>query len=183
MNKNFLLAQDICIEHASKISGIFNLSDGMGRMLALLFMTAEPISIPAICEKLSLTKGTVSLYLRLLEERKIIARSYAKRQGKQKFYEVNPGLWSDFFEDLRSRARKKFAITEDAIERGLQAIRKGEKDYRGEDRLISKLLSERLERLRQINNISRAMLDRALMLRGSSGLDASSLKKISFSED
>ena len=129
MNENFLTAQDICIEHAAQICGLFGLSDGMARMLALLYMSPEPISIPVICEKLSLTKGTVSLYLRLLEERKIMARAWSKRQGRQKFYEMNPRVWTDFLADMRTRALRRFEITEDAIERSLQSIRKGEREY------------------------------------------------------
>jgi len=181
MNKNFLLAQDICIEHAAQISGLFGLSDGMARIVALLYMSPEPISIPVICEKLSLTKGTVSLYLRLLEERKIITRAWSKRKGKQKFYEMNPRLWSDFLEDFRIKARKKFAITEDAIERSLQAIQKGERDYRGEDRLVSRLLAERLERIREMNNISKTVLDRFLVNKADSKNKSALLKKIEFS--
>jgi DNA-binding transcriptional regulator GbsR (MarR family) len=182
MNKNFLLAQDICIEHAAQISGLFGLSDGMARIVALLYMSPEPISIPVICEKLSLTKGTVSLYLRLLEERKIITRAWSKRKGKQKFYEMNPRLWSDFLEDLRMRAGKRFEITEEAIERSLQTIQKGEQEYCGEDRLISKLLTERLERIREMNNISKTVLDRFLMNKADSKIETALLKKIEFSD-
>jgi DNA-binding transcriptional regulator GbsR (MarR family) len=183
MNRHFLLAQDICIEHASQISSLFGLSDGMSRIVALLYMSPEPISIPGICEKLSLTKGTVSLYLRMLEERKIIARAWTKRQGKQKFYEMNPSLWIDFLDDLRKKAIRKFEITENAIERSLLEIRKGEKEYKGEDRVISKLLLERLERARAMNAISRHILDRFLSQDAMSKNDPALLKKIHFSEE
>lgn len=160
MNENFLRAQDICIEHAARISDLFGLSDGMARILAMLYMSPEPVSIPAICERLSLTKGTVSLYLRLLEERQIIARAWSKRQGKQKFYEMNPRLWVDFLEDMRNRARRRLEMTEEAVERSLEAIERGGNEYEGEDRVASRLLMERLERIREMNNISRIMLNR-----------------------
>jgi DNA-binding transcriptional regulator GbsR (MarR family) len=183
MNKHFLLAQDICIEHAAQISGVLGLSDGMARILALLYMSPEPVSIPAICEKLSLTKGTVSLYLRMLEERKILSRAWSKRKGRQKFYEMNPRLWSDFLQDLRTRARKRFEITEDAIERSLQAIQKGAKDYKKEDRLVFKLLSERLERIREVNEVLRTILDRSLLAEAGSGNQSAPLEKIVFSDE
>ena len=182
MNKNFQAAQDSCIEHASQLSSLFGLSDGMARILSLLYMSPEPVAIPAICEKLSLTKGTVSLYLRMLEERKIVARSWAKRQGKKKFYEINPHLWSDFVEEVRKKALRKFEIVEDAVETSLQAIRKGEKGYKGEDQIVAKLLSERLERLRAMNDISRMIFDRSLLSGSGSQTVPGLLKKITFSE-
>jgi DNA-binding transcriptional regulator GbsR (MarR family) len=183
MNKHFLLAQDICIEHASQISSLFGLSDGMARIVALLYMSPDPVSIPTICEKLSLTKGTVSLYLRMLAERKIIVRAWSKRQGKQKFHEINPALWSDFMEDLRNKASKKFEITEEAIDKSLQALRKGEKEYKGEDRIVSKLLSERLDRVRELNTLSRAMMDRSLISNAGKKNESILLKKIHVSND
>ncbi len=183
MNENFLKAQDICIEHAAQISDLLGLSDGMARILALLYMSPEAVSIPAICEKLALTKGTVSLYLRMLEERKIIIRAWSKRQGRQKFYEINPRLWTDFLEDFRRRARRRLEITEDAVERCQQAIQKGEREYGGEDRLVHKLLTERLERIREMNNISRTMLDHFLANKTGSQDDVPRLKKIEFSDE
>ena len=41
MNENFLKAQDICIEHAAQICDLLGLSDGMARILALLYMSPE----------------------------------------------------------------------------------------------------------------------------------------------
>jgi DNA-binding transcriptional regulator GbsR (MarR family) len=181
MNKHFQTAQDICIEHAAQISSLFGLSDGMARILGLLYLSPEPVSIPAICERLSLTKGTVSLYLRMLEERKIITRSWTKRQGKQKFYEINTHLWSDFLEEFQKKARRKFQITEEAIEKSLQALKKGEKDYKGEDRIAVRLLQERLAKIRQINNLSRILLERSLLNPQGSGKETDPLTRISLS--
>jgi DNA-binding transcriptional regulator GbsR (MarR family) len=183
MNENFLIAQNICIDHAVQLSGLLGLSDGMARIVALLYMSPEPVSIPTVCDKLSLTKGTVSLYLRLLEQRKAVTRAWSKRQGKQKFYEMNPRLWTDLLEDLGMKARRRFEITEDAIQRSLETIRKDESDYDGEDRLISKLLTERLERIRQMNNISRTMFERFLMDKSGVNDGASSLTKIELAEE
>jgi DNA-binding transcriptional regulator GbsR (MarR family) len=180
MNDHFRKAQDVFIEHAAQISSLFGFSDGTARMVALIYMSPEPVSIPTICEKLSLTKGTVSLYLRLLEERKIVTRTWSKRQGKQKFYEINPRLWTDFLDDLRSRTQKRLDIANDAVERSLQAINDGE--YDGEDRIACRLLVERVERIREVNELSRTLLNRALFNKAAQGNGVSPLQKIELSE-
>lgn len=183
MNHPFEKAQDIFIEHAARISNIFGLSDGMARIAAFLYMSTDPVSIPVICERLSLTKGTVSLYLRMLEERKVISRTWSKRQGKQKFYELNPHLWSDVLEDMRTRARKRIAITEEAIEKSLQSIQKGKRSYKGEERLASKLLMERIERIKDMNRISQTLLDRVQLNRAGTAVDPAPLQKIKFLDE
>ena len=182
MNNIFETAQDIFMEHAAQISALFGLSDGMARIAAFLYMSTDPVSIPIICERLSLTKGTVSVYLRMLEEKKIITRAWSKRQGKQKFYEMNPHLWGDFLEDMRARARKKIEITQDAIERSRQVIQKGEKSFNGEDRLAAKLLMERIERIREINQISQTILDRFQFGNAGSANESAPLQKIKFAD-
>lgn len=183
MNKHFVTAQDVFIEHATQVSRLLGLSDGMARILALLYMSPEPASIPSICERLALTKGTVSLYLRMLEERRIIVRAWSRKQGKQKFYEINPGLWGDILDDIRTKAQRRIEITERAVARSLESIRKGEREYRGEDRIVSKLFFERLERIREINQLSRALLDRFLVSRSAPKKDAVALERIQFSEE
>ena len=182
MNKVFETAQDIFMEHAAQISTLFGLSDGMARMVAFLYMSTDPVSIPVICERLSLTKGTVSVYLRMLEDKKIITRAWSKRQGKQKFYEMNPRLWNDFLEDMKARAQKKIEITEDAIERSRQVLQKGEKSFKGEDRLAAKLLMERIERIREMNRVSRTLLDRFQFGNIGSANDSAPLQKIKFAD-
>ena len=59
---------------------------------------------------------------------------------------MSPRLWVDFLEDMRKRARRRLEMTEEAIDMSLEAIRQGEKEYEGEDRVASRLLMERLER-------------------------------------
>jgi hypothetical protein len=86
-------------------------------------------------------------------------------------------------EDFRRRARRRLEITEDAVERCQQAIQKGEREYDGEDRLVSRLLTERLERIREMNNVSRSMLDHFLMNKEGTQSDAPHLKKIEFSDE
>lgn len=183
MHKHLVIAQDIFIDHATQVSSLLGLSDGMARILALLYMSPEPVSIPSICERLALTKGTVSLHLRMLEERRIIVRAWSRKQGKQKFYEINPGLWSDILDDFRTKAQRRIEITERALAKSLESIRKGEREYRGEDRIVSKLFFERLERLREINQLSRSLLDRFLVSRSASKKGAAVLERIRFSEE
>ena len=160
MNPAVERAQSILIEHAVQVSDLLGLSDAMARIAVLLYVSPEGLSIPMICERLDLTKGTVSLYLRMLEQRRIVIRDRSKRQGKQKFFEINPRLWAEVLDDLRAKVERRTVLTEQAVAESLRVLESSERTLRGEDRLVAKLLSERLEKIREINRISRAMLDR-----------------------
>lgn len=157
MEKGIEEAQNIMVEYAAQISDVIGVSDGVARMLALFYMSPVPVSIPVICERLSLTKGTVSLYLRLLEERGIIIRSHVKQASRQKFYEINPHLWRDLAEDMKKRHQKKFGIIEEAISKSVEALSVDEPSTL-ESQLARKLLLERLERFRMISQMTGKMI-------------------------
>ncbi len=159
MEKGIIEAQNTMIDYATQISHVMGVSDGVARIVALLYMSPSSLSIPVICERLSLTKGTVSIYLRLLEERGAILRSRAPMGSRQKFYEINPHLWRDLALDMKKRHRKRLEITEEAVEKSLNALREHDETASAEDRLTEKLLMERLERFRMISNITGRMME------------------------
>ena len=154
MHENFIEAQEIFIEYGARIGEVMGLSEGMAKIVAFMYINPQPASIGEICRRLDLTKGTVSVYLRMLEERKIIVRSWVKKKGRQKFYEINPRLWSDLIKDLKTRTRKRMELMENAIDNSVEIIQRDQEEYEGEDRLISKLLVERLEKIREINRLT-----------------------------
>ena len=154
MHENFEKAQDIFVHYGARISEVLGLSEGMARIVALVYMSPEPLSIPGICKRLDLTKGTVSVYLRMLEERKIIVRSWAKKKGRQKFYEINPSLWEDVINDFRERSKKKMKLTESAVEEAAEAIMQNRQSYDDRELLISRILMQRLERIKELNRVT-----------------------------
>jgi len=160
MNRNIAEAQQIMIEYATQISDVMGVSDGVARMVALLYMSPSAISIPVICERLSLTKGTVSLYLRLLEERGVILRARTPQGSRQKFYEINPHLWRDLAEDMSRRHRRRLEITEEAVAKSLTALQETDETESGGDLMAEKLLVERLEKFRMISVLSGRMVER-----------------------
>ena len=154
MHENFEKAQQVFVGYGARISEVLGLSEGMAEIAALMYISPEPLSIPDICEKLSLTKGTVSVYLRMLEERKIIIRSWAKKKGRQKFFEINPSLWSDVVEDMRRRMKHRTELTDNAVNETLKVIMEDRKNFDEKDFLVAGILKERLEKIRHINNLT-----------------------------
>lgn len=159
MQKGIVEAQNIMIEYAAQISHVMGVSDGVARIVALLYMSPSSLSIPVICERLSLTKGTVSIYLRLLEERGAILLSRTPQGSRQKFYEINPHLWRDLARDMKRRHRKRLEITGEAVEKSLNALKEHDETCSAEDRLAEKLLTERIERFRMISLMTGRLIE------------------------
>ncbi|MDX1386154.1 MAG: MarR family transcriptional regulator [bacterium] len=99
-------ALDRFIESAGKISanmlGMVNKVGG--QIYALLFLSREPLSLDEISEILQVSKGNISVNVRLLEELKLVKKVWVKG-SRRDFYEANRDyprkLLKGFFDRIR----------------------------------------------------------------------------------
>ncbi len=109
-NKTYpdVLAQalDRFIESAGKISanmlGMVNKVGG--QIYALLFLSREPLSLDEVSEILQVSKGNISVNIRLLEDLKLVKKVWVKGSRKD-FYEANRDyprkMLKGFFDRIR----------------------------------------------------------------------------------
>ena len=114
-------AQDKFVDGISRVSELMGFSDAMGRIYGLLYMSALPLSLDDICERLGLTKGTVSLYLKQLEERDIIRRVKV-RNSRKKFYELRPDFDKVIHGIFRERLKKKMEIIQSTLDETIELV-------------------------------------------------------------
>ncbi len=99
-------ALDRFIESAGKISanmlGMVNKVGG--QIYALLFLSREPLSLDEVSEILQVSKGNISVNIRLLEDLKLVKKVWVKGSRKD-FYEANRDyprkMLKGFFDRIR----------------------------------------------------------------------------------
>ncbi len=105
-NPRFEQARDSLIESAGKISAnmLGMVSKVGGQIYALLFLSREPMSLDAIVESLKVSKGSISINVRLLEEVGLAKKVWVKGDRRD-FYEVSRDyprkLLKGFFDRVR----------------------------------------------------------------------------------
>ncbi|MEW5819163.1 MAG: MarR family transcriptional regulator [Cyanobacteriota bacterium] len=163
MNEKIINAQDIFIEYGSMIGEVFGLSEGMAQIVGFLYLSPQAVSLQEICKRLDLTKGTVSLYLRNLESRNIVKRAWVKKKSREKFYEINPNLWNDIYNDIVTMVKKKIELTDEAVNRSLEELKNIDENADQEDRNNSELLLKRLKIIAKINAFKKSFFDKGLL--------------------
>ncbi len=106
---------DRFIESAGKISanmlGMVNKVGG--QIYALLFLSREPLSLDDISEILQVSKGNISVNIRLLEEFKLVKKVWVKG-SRRDFYEANRDyprkLLKGFFDRIREGVDESIRI-------------------------------------------------------------------------
>jgi DNA-binding transcriptional regulator GbsR (MarR family) len=99
-------ALDRFIESAGKISanmlGMVNKVGG--QIYALLFLSREPLSLDEVAETLQVSKGNISVNIRLLEDFKLVKKVWVKG-SRRDYYEANRDyprkFLRGFFDNLR----------------------------------------------------------------------------------
>lgn len=99
-------ARDQLIESAGKISAnmLGMVSRVGGQIYALLFLTREPMSLDEIAEDLKISKGNVSVNIRMLEDKGLAKEVWVKGDRKN-YYQVSRDyptkLLKGFFDQVR----------------------------------------------------------------------------------
>lgn len=82
-----------------------------GRILGLLLVEEEPLSLDAMMEKLQVSKGSISTNVRLLERLGIIQRVSSPGDRKD-YYQLGNEPWEHIFEVARQRLRRVLTVVE-----------------------------------------------------------------------
>jgi DNA-binding transcriptional regulator GbsR (MarR family) len=147
MNNKFLEGENNFIEGMAVVSSVMNFSDAMGRIYGVLFFSPGPLSMDEICEKLSLTKGTVSVYLRELENRNIVRRIWNKK-GRKKYYEAEYDPKKLVEHRLKHVGKRNIGEFLKTVEECQEMIKEYQDGKEGEERITAQLLYERLEKIK-----------------------------------
>ncbi len=108
-------ALDRFIESAGKISanmlGMVNKVGG--QIYALLFLSREPLSLDEVAETLQVSKGNISVNIRLLEDFKLVKKVWVKG-SRRDYYEANRDyprkFLRGFFDNLREGVEESIRL-------------------------------------------------------------------------
>jgi len=70
----------------------FGFSRIAGQLEGLLLFTNQPMSLDEMAERLEVSKGSVSMNIRLLERWKVVRKVY-HRGARKNFYEIRGNIW------------------------------------------------------------------------------------------
>lgn len=128
---------DRFIESAGKISAnMLGMVNKMGgQIYALLFLSREPLSLDAISEMLHVSKGNVSVNVRILEEIKLVQKVWVKG-SRRDYYEANreypKKLLKGFFDRIREGIDESMRLIHRCQGQLEEAVPEVKEDERGQ---------------------------------------------------
>jgi len=104
---------DEAVSVVGEVIGFWGFKENHGRIWALLFLSAEPVSTSTIRDALLLSKGAASMLLSELEDWRVIVQD-PKQQGRERFYTANQNLIEMI---VRVMKRRESDMLEQIVER------------------------------------------------------------------
>ena len=158
MEDELLKIKEDIIQGLGRFSSFAGFNKITGQIYGLLYLSRESLALGQIAEQLDISKGNVSLNVRIMERWGLIRR-FNKRGDRRDYYEAETDFWKVIRGILTERDKKEVDYTLDSVADGLAAIGKLDGGAQSEETAFYK---ERLEHMREfgdtIAEMSRAFL-------------------------
>jgi DNA-binding transcriptional regulator GbsR (MarR family) len=176
MHNNLLKAQDLFIQNISEVCNLLEGDNEKGKIMAFLYISEKPVTKKEIGEKVKTEEEKLDKVISKALHKGIIRE--VKLKGKEElYYEINPHIADVVMENLKTLARKKIDMTLDTVSECQELVEKCEDELELSERVAAKLIYEKLEKVRRINEIGRRIL-KGIMLKDVLDIDKGQLKKM-----
>lgn len=114
MNNSEKIKQEILQEFGEAYRG-FGLSRLMGRVVALLLFSPEPLSLDDIAQHLEMSKGPISQITRRLRDRHLIRKVW-KPGSRKDYYQIEEEIFENAFRNNFELIKKNTKIAQKLID-------------------------------------------------------------------
>lgn len=104
------------VEAAGELAASLSLARSVGQIFGLLYVSADPLSLDDLCERLSISKGNASVNLRTLEAWQAVERVWV-RGSRRAHYRASRDLKAIALRRVEEGARRRLAIVKDRLAR------------------------------------------------------------------
>lgn len=118
MSDNFTKFRDTIVEAAGELAGGLGLNRVIGQLYALLYISPAPLSLDELTKQLNMSKGNISVNIRVLEQWDAVRKVWVKGSRKD-YYEANLDIPSVVMNRIKSGVGRR-------LDQGMELLHKAE---------------------------------------------------------
>lgn len=184
MNNQLAAAQDVFLDKINTICNKFGLNNIMAQLYAILYLSAKPLSLDDMVERLKISKGSASVNIRALERYGVVKRVWVKGSRKD-YYEAELDISKVIMDRIQAMAKVRLSEIDSMINSSHEAIGQVLSQNGAEEESV-KVFKDRLEKLRSLYNNAKSLFDlfnATLLDTVSSGIALEPKEELTFSGD
>jgi DNA-binding transcriptional regulator GbsR (MarR family) len=150
-------ANDSMLDGLGQLADYFGYNRVMGKMYGALLLSPEPMSLDDLMNHLDISKASVSMNMRTLENMGI-AREVWVRGDRRKFYEAEPDFWKILTNVLGGRELREVNQALTVLEDNMENIHTSEHGMNDKDKELAQFYIERMRQVRGFFRFAKLVL-------------------------
>jgi len=157
MNEKLAEVQDVFLDKINHLCTRFGLNNIMAQLYTVLYFNNEPLSLDDMVERLKISKGSVSINVRALENYGAARRVWIKGSRKD-YYEAEMDVSKVILDRVKSMAEKRLLEVEDMIKSSYEVLDSTNASDREEKEGI-RIFRQRLGKIKDLYNHAQSLFD------------------------
>ena len=157
MSNKLEQAQDKFLESIGRICDSFGLNKFIAQLYAILYLSDKPLSLDEIVEKLRVSKGNVSINIRVLEKWGAVRNIWVKGSRKD-YHEAELDLKKLFTTRVKSFAQNRISEVSTMTDDFKKIIETANGSLTEEEKKLAKLYEERLKKIEELKSMASTAL-------------------------
>lgn len=162
-NEDLRRVHDSMLEGLGQLADYFGFSKVIGQLFGTLILSAEPLCLDDMVERLAISKASVSMNMRTLEHLGMVRQVYVRGgSGRRKYYEAETDYWQIIRNLLSGREMRDIERAIHTMEENSQDLITAMSEMETEDEKIAQLYIQRMSQLQILFEFARLMINNIL---------------------
>ncbi len=157
LNPILSTANDSMLDGLGQLADYFGYNKVMGKMYGALLLSPEPMSLDDLMNHLDVSKASVSMNMRTLENMGIVREVWV-RGDRRKYYEAEPDFWKILTNVLSGRELREVNQALNVLEGNMDKIRANEAAMSDKDQELAQFYIQRMDQVRSFFRFAKLVL-------------------------
>lgn len=166
---------DSMLEGLGQLADYFGYNKVLGKMYGALLLSPRPMSLDDMVEHLEVSKASVSMNMRMLENLGIVREVWV-RGDRRKYYEAESDFWKILTNVLGSRELRDVNQALEVIESSISDLRKAVPGMSRDEKSLAGFYVERIDQMKDFFRFAKLIL--TSILEHNRDLKVSDVKRI-----
>ncbi|GAB4509827.1 MAG: hypothetical protein OHK0046_05520 [Anaerolineae bacterium] len=163
---------DSILEGLGQLADYFGFSKVFGQLYGALLMSAEPLSLDDLMERLSISKASVSMNMRSLEHMGMVRQVWLRgRSGRRKYYEAETDFMQIITNILSSREMRDVDRAITVMEDNIKLLSMSKSEMNPHDQQVATHYVERMAQMETMFRFAQLVITSILERVGEMDLD------------
>lgn len=162
-NSDLRDVHDSMLEGLGQLADYFGFSKVMGQLYGTLLLSAKPLSLDDMMDRLSISKASVSMNMRSLEHMGMVRQVWVRGgSGRRKYYESVTDFWQIIKNLFASREMRDVERAIAVMDENRQQLLSGMETMTDDERDIAGLYIERMAQLQDLFRLAQMIITTVL---------------------